>query len=126
MTFSRFFSKYDGNGIDDTGAYQSDEFKAFVRDFKSTVRDAFPKDEYELKISGGHYDVSGFIRKGDKFVYIAYNVPRGEEPMDFSRRDASHGVLYRKAKSFKDYSGESNRFTDMYHFADDVKGLLER
>ena len=126
MNFNGFCNTYDGKGIEDAGGYTSTEFNNFVRDFKSACRLAFPKDEYELKISSGHYFVSGFIRKDDKYVYISYDVPRGEYPMNFTDRSARGGALYRRVSSFKDYRGERNYFTDMYHFADDVKTLLVR
>lgn len=122
MKFTSFIRKYNGYGIQDYCSEKSPEFIRFCRDFKAAIDTEFP--DCEIDIHMGHYDVSGFISKEEKYVYIDYSVPRQGYPMDFTRRDALGGVLYRTAASTKDFKGGTNRFSSMKTLPENIQTLL--
>lgn len=119
----KFIKKWHGKGIQDDTIYTSEEFKSFARQFFNAVKREFPGDEVVNRRTG-HYYLSCFIKRGDKYVYVSLSVPRGEHPLDMSRRDAMGGILIRRAKDEKDYTGGSNHFTNYFDFKSDVEGLF--
>lgn len=122
MKHTSFLRKYNGYAIRDDIGEKSPEFMTFGRDVKSMLTTEFP--DCDVNIRFGHYDISGFISKGNKHVYISYSVPRHEHPMDFSKKDAMFGVLYRTAKSTSDFTGGINHFSAMKTLPENIKKLL--
>ena len=109
----KFIKKYNHKGILDAGCVVSEEFKTFCKDFKKAMVKVLPEDTKIVKMSVGHYDLSGFIQKGNNYYYFSYNVPRGEMPLNFNDRSAFFGVLFRTAKNTRDYTGGRNNFTSV-------------
>ncbi len=124
MKHTSFLRKYNGYAVKDGISEKSQEFVTFGKDLKVMLSTEFPDCEIDIRL--GHYDVSGFISKGDKHVYVSYSVPRQEIPMDFSRKDAMGGVLYRTAKSTSDFKGGVNHFSAMKTLPENIKSLLLR
>ena len=59
-----------------------------------------------VNITSGHYYLSGFLKKDDVFIYINFNIPRGNcRTVDFQSKCFSDKVLYRYAN---EDSGEKN------------------
>lgn len=82
---------------------ETPEFKAFFNGFKKALKDDVTNSGMELvNISKGHFYISGFLKKGEKYVYFSVRDVRG---CDWSRK-----VLYRTAQSTKDYTGGQNRY----------------
>ena len=119
----KFIKKWNGKGIQDNITCTSEEFNSFARQFFNAIKREFPDDEV-VNRSKGHYDLSCYVKRGDQFVYVSFSVPRGEYPLDMSRRDAMGGILIRRAKNEKDYTGGSNYFTNYFDFKDDVERLF--
>ena len=120
------FKVWDMRPIEDWGAYMSDEAKAFVRAFKSYLKRSLPDCEI-IGFKPNHYDTSGFVKKGDKYIYVSYNLRGNFRTMaDFSRSDAMCGVLYRTAKHDKDWTGGTNRFSSMNDLVENINELFER
>lgn len=115
----KFLKEYHGKTIRDDGAYMSEAAKSFFRKMKAFVKRALPDFTIE-KWSVNHYDVSFFLVKHDSCgpIYVSYNLPRWNNPVDIYRSDAMYGVLYRRAKDTHDYKGESNHFCSLANFAD--------
>lgn len=123
---AKAFLSYHGHEIEDWGSVTSPEFKQFCKDAKAYLKKGFANRGIEMtEFRAGHYDFSGFCRKNGRCVYFSYSVSRGL-PLDFTRRDALQGVLYRLAKDEKDYRGEQNHFTNFADFFEDVDCLFER
>jgi hypothetical protein len=106
----KLFKKWNNKTIEDWGCYMSKEGKSFARAFKNMLT-------RELSASGvevtdfhiGHYDLSGFLRKDELYVYFSYSIPRHGERIDFNT-GGCRGVLYRTASGPKDYHGGMNNF----------------
>ena len=121
----KLIKAWNGREIQDDGAYISKEFSSFYRQFINAVRREFPEDEI-VNCNKGHYFLSGFIKRGDKFVYFLYHVPRGGLCIDMARSDALRGILIRKAQDKKDYTGENNYFTSFFQFKENVEWLFKK
>ena len=61
-------------GITDTGCYTSDDFKKFVRTFRSEFKKEVAKIGGEnVEIKGGHYYLYGFFTLNNQPYYIQYS-----------------------------------------------------
>lgn len=120
------FQVWNKKPVEDWGAYMSDEAKSFFRAFKSYLKRNLPECDL-IGFKPNHYDTFGFIQKGDKFIYVSYNLRDNYPTMaDFSRSDCLGGVLYRTAKHQKDYTGGSNHFTSINNLVSSINELFER
>lgn len=123
MTILSFVKKWNGKGIQDDGSVVSREFRTFARDFRSMVKTVAEELGATLiSFSAGHYDMYGFVEKGEKYLYFSFSVPRGEFPMNLREPQFMGEVLVRTASSPKDYTGGRNNFCPMV----EIKGLMER
>lgn len=126
MQVQGFMKKYQGKILQDDGAYKSQEFINFAKDFRSVIKDL--ADTIGATIESwnvGHYYVSGFLEKEGKYIYFYYNEPR-HMPIDLLRSDAHMGILYRTAKGSKDYTGGCNQFCNLLDFPSATKRFFER
>lgn len=94
------------------------DFQVFARLFRQSIKRSLPAGTKLVNVSTGHYYISGFIQRGDKFVY-------------FSISDVRHfpgawhkNILVRTAKSEKDYTGGSNDYTTLERFDDAMDRLF--
>lgn len=115
----KFLKEYHGKTIRDDGAYMSEEAKSFFRKMKGYVKRISPDFTIE-KWSVGHYAVSFFLVKHDSndTIYVSYDLPRGNIPVDIHKTGPMFGVLYRRAKDTNDYKGGLNHFCSLANFAD--------
>lgn len=119
--------KWDEKPIQDDGCYTSDEFKEFARDVKKSLTKELAKYGINLpKYSIGHYDLSAFAERDGMYVYISYDVPRGEQPLDLEARDCMNGWLVRTAKSDTDYTGGWNNFCNTTELVDTICNLIAK
>lgn len=89
-------------GIIDTGCYTSDDFKKFVRTFRSEFKKEVAKIGGEnVEIKGGHYYLYGFFTLNNQPYYIGISDVRHWEITD---------ILIRTAKDYKDYTGGRNHY----------------
>ncbi len=117
--------KYHGNSVEESYSVMSAEAKGFVRDFKNALKREFAPYGAELiGFKPNHYDTSGFIKIGDRFVYVSYSIPRYDEKFDFYDRSMRNHVLYRTAESEKDYRGGGNHFCSLMELVDEILFLL--
>ena len=122
MKIASFVRKYNGKILDDGGSSKSQEFIQFAKDMKSTIREICKERGVELvKWSVGHYDVSGFIKKNEKFVYFSYSEPR-HFAIDLNASSCMNGILIRTAEHEKDYRGGFNHFCNIYQMG----GMVDR
>lgn len=125
MKLENFVRKYNGYVIEDAGAYASEDFKKFARTFRGILKAEMESIGAELvSYSIGHYFVSVFVKKSEKYIYISYDCPRYGQAIDFSRNGVADGILYRKAKDTKDFRGEKNHFCSMSKLTESINGLF--
>lgn len=119
--------KYQNKILEDWGSVMSNEAKQFAKDFKRRLNlNAKNRKMEVVNFSVGHYFLSGFIKKNDKYVYFSYNIPRYETPINLYSRSCHSGFLVRSAEHEKDYRGGFNNFCNLPQFFDTVEYLLER
>jgi hypothetical protein len=102
----------------ESSSSKTPEFKQFARDFLSDLKKLC--EGYEIVNKNiGHFYVSGFLKKDDKFVYFSVSDVRHFPNEWFNK------VLIRTAKNEKDYSGGSNKYTNLKEIKNSVDNLLE-
>lgn len=101
----------------ESSSITTEQCKQFYTDLKNVFDNVFGK-EYKTKIGLGHFYISGFVEKNNKFVY--FNIEDLRE-----NGDEFNKVLYRTAKSFNDYTGGSNRYTELENLDIAIKNILE-
>ena len=102
-----------------SGSYTGDDFNSFARSFKTAMNKLTQNVGAELvNYNKGHYYISGFIKRWDKYVY-------------FSISDVRHlsmwwieELLVRTAKHAKDYTGGANRYTELNEADELIDSLL--
>lgn len=118
------FKKWNKKPIEDWHAVCSDDAKAFYRAFKGYLKRIAPDAEI-TGFKANHYDANGFIRKGDRVIYISHSIDRYQGYVDFNQSGAHFGVLYRTAKDEKDYTGGGNHFCSINELADRINFYFE-
>ncbi len=120
----KFISENNGIVIEDCINFTGDDFKAFCRKLKSALnKEAKEKGCDYVTLHPNHYDMSGFFKKGEKYVYWSYSVVRGDQPT-YLDKDGLDGVLYRTAKSEKDYTGGHNNFCKLGDLIENALTML--
>lgn len=119
---NKLIMKWNGRSIEDAGPIRSAEFKAFASEFRRVLKRL---DGWQLiKFSTNHYNCTAFLKKGDRYVYISHDVPRGGQPLNMYATDPFFGILYRTAKHEKDYTGGMNHFTNFANLEADLNDLI--
>lgn len=105
---NNFIKKWNGKTLQDDVCYVSKEFNTFQNAFKREVARIAQENGAELvSYIKGHYDMSGFIRKGKKYLYFNYSNYMKRNKVDFNNRQA---FFCRIAKNENDYRGGVNNF----------------
>lgn len=122
---NKLYKKHNCIGVEDAGAYRSEEFNALAKSMRTAFRNSAKARGFELEsFNIGHYYVSGFFKKEDKFVYFSWDCPRGGYAIDFNKYDPCSGFLYRTASGPRDYHGGTNHFCGLPEFMDAVEKLF--
>ncbi len=123
----RFRKNWNGKAVEDDGCYMSKSAKSFVAAFSNMLkRELGPEGFTVVEIKAGHYDLNGFIEKSGKYIYVSYSIPRYGETIDFDATGFASGVLYRSAKSLKDYCGGANHFCPISKLPGEIRFMAER
>lgn len=94
------------------------DFQVFARLFRKCIRQTLLPGTHLVNVSTGHYYISGFVQREDKFVYFSISDVR-HFPGKWHKE-----ILVRTAKSEEDYTGGSNGYTTLERFSDAVQRLL--
>jgi len=119
MTVSRMESKWRGYEFT-SSISETDEFKAFARDFKRCINSIIPDGIELVKFSRGHFYCNGFLKRDDKFIY--FSIP----DVRYWKDKWFNNILIRSAENTEDYTGGSNGFTNLRDFASEVVELFDR
>ena len=120
-----FLRTYNGHLFQDDGIYCSRDFKSFSLKAKNYLKRNLPADCEIINHRCGHYDFSGFVKKGDKHVYYSYGWNRHDRLNTKSESIFGGGaVLVRTAKDSRDFRGGTNNFTSFEGWPGLVKRFL--
>jgi hypothetical protein len=116
--FYELVNKYDGKNIN----AKPRTFVMFQNAFLRAL-DAFAArvGGEVVKSSKGHWFVSAFIKRGDKYVYVYYSCVRGV----INLSEYVFDMYCRTAKDAKDYCGGNNHFVTLETLAHVVSRLLQ-
>ena len=101
-----------------SGGITGEDFRIFSRKFRSFVKKNIPPGAELVKFTRGHYFLSGFIKKENKFVYFSISDVR------YFKNEWAKNILIRTAISDRDYTGGPNDFTTLEDFKKAVKRFL--
>lgn len=125
MTIKNFIKKWHGKGVEDYGGIVSPEFVQFTKDFRAALNGICKAINANLvSYSKGHYDLSAFIERDDRYVYLSFSVPRGEFPVNLDAHDPMRGFLVRTARHAKDFTGGMNHFCSAIDLENNIDRLL--
>lgn len=94
------------------------EWLAFVKEYKKAIKANLPETAELINFNRGHFYVSGFIKKNDKYVYFYISDVR------FGLDAWYNNILIRTAENEKDYTGGCNEYTTLPQFKLAVNALL--
>ena len=119
------FKKWNHKPIADYGCVCSDDYKSFCKAFKNYLKRALPECEI-IGFKANHYDTSGFVKQGDKYIYVAQDLDRGRGYVDFEDTGCFRGILFRTAKDDKDYTGGHNNFSSINNLVANLNAMFNR
>lgn len=123
----KFIKENDGIVIEDQLTVTSKDFKSFCTKLKNALKkEALLAGFDDVTLRPGHYDMHGFLRKGEQYIFWSYNVERYDRPTDLKCSDYMKGVLYRTAKNDKDFTGGHNHYTCLANLIKDADSLLNK
>ena len=112
-----FIKKWHGRTLEDDGCRVSKEFHSFQVSFFNAMKKIAESMGAELvNRLYGHYDMSGFIKRGEHYVYFSYSAslsgPRSSCILkdNYNSRGCCAPMLFRTAESDHDFRGGSNNF----------------
>ncbi len=115
-------NKYHNNVVEDAGAYMSQKAKNFARHIKAYLTGVAYENDMELvQFNVGHYYISGFFKKRNKYVYFSREIERYNKPINLENK---YDILIRTAESDKDYRGGFNYYTGIATIGRDSLRLL--
>ena len=94
------------------------DFRVFARLLRKHIQKVLPDGVQLEKFNAGHYYISGFLGKGGRYAYFSTSDVR-HIPGQWHRN-----ILIRTAKTTSDYTGESNGYTSLANFSQNVERLL--
>ena len=108
-----FIRKWNERTLQDDGSRVSKEFHSFQVSFFNIMRKIARNLGGELvNNSYGHYDMSGFIKRGDRYVYFSYSNGIGKGGRNHVVLKNNYNwiapMLCRTAANEKDYRGGTN------------------
>lgn len=119
------YKKYQGVVLEDAGSILSNDFKSFSRAVKAAWNELCGQMDAELvAYYNGHYYMSGFIKKGERVLYVSYSEPRWS-PINLDESGVN-GILIRAAKHEKDYGGSHshNHFCSFRNMKQEAERIL--
>lgn len=123
-----FIRKWHGRTLEDDGSRVSKEYHSFQVSFFNAMRKIAKELGGEVvNANYGHYDMSGFIKRGNKCVYFNYSnaCGRGGRNCVNLRNDGTDWIqpMYcRTAENERDFRGGSNN----HCYLEDCESVIER
>lgn len=128
-----FVRKWHGRTLQDDGCYVSKEYHSFQIAFVNAMRKIARNNGAEIvNASYGHYDVSGFFKKGSRYVYFSYCNSCGYGGRTYCqlKNDGNYGflqpLLVREARHDRDYTGGVNKFTPFTECEEIIVDMLNK
>ena len=104
-----FIKKWNHRHLEDWGSVVSPEFKSFQTAFINAMKKIAESCGGELvKSNKGHYYMSGFIKKGDKYIYFSYSSLDRTHVLLTPDYSSFPPMCVRTAQSDTDYHGGTN------------------
>jgi len=96
----------------------TNEWVAFCKDFKKYIKNNLPQNAELVSWRKGHFYVSGFVKKNNKYVYFSCSDVR------FFQNEWYNNLLLRTAKDANDFKGGTNEYTNLKKFKENIEKYL--
>lgn len=109
--------------IFESSCSKTEQFKAFVRDFRSDLKSMLKTTGWSVyKMNVMHFELSAFLynERLDAWVYIAISDVR------FFRDAWNNDMLFRSAKSARDFSGGVNQYCQFSQLSECLGRMADR
>lgn len=91
-----------------SGCYTGEDYKTFERKYINYLKGICKNEGWELiKVNKNHYEFSAFFKYENKFKYMSISDVR------FFKNEWYNHILFRTAKSEKDYTSGTNLYTTL-------------
>lgn len=91
-----------------SGPYTGEDYKTFERKYINYLKSVCKEQGWEfVKANKNHYEFSAFIKFENKYIYLSISDVR------FFNNEWYNHILFRTAKSEKDYTGGQNLYTTL-------------
>lgn len=121
MQLQKFYQKWQNQSVEDYGAYMSPSAKQFAKDIKAVIKEIAINNGASLEwFNINHYDVSGMIKKDEKYIYFHRDIERYNKSINLS-----HNLLIREAKHAKDFTGGRNNYCNFEEFESTMNYLFK-
>lgn len=91
-----------------SGCYTGEDYKTFERKYINYLKDICKIEGWELvKVNKNHYEFSAFFKYENKYMYMSISDVR------FFKNEWYNHILFRTAKSEKDFTGGTNLYTTL-------------
>lgn len=116
-----FEKQYLGRQFINGGGYTTKEYDTFQTKYVNYLRSVCKDNGWTLaKVGKMHYEFSVFIKDANgRFVYLAISDVRYWQDQWYTH------ILIRSAKSDRDYTGGTNRYTDLPDLAENVRRIFD-
>lgn len=106
--------------IEDWGGVTSDEYKEFVKNYRSVLKNIGKQIGFELhSLNNHHYDFSAVMKSNttNQFYYISISDVR------YFKNEWAENILYRTMEHDHDWTGGSNRYSLLENLSKDLLDL---
>lgn len=125
MNNDKFLREYQSHRFEEWFGCCSDDFKSFARKFKDYLKRTLPGDIEIVGHRCGHYDLSGFVKHGNEYIYYSWTWNRFS-PLDVDEMCFRQAVLVRHAKDDRDFTGERNEYTSIREMPEMIVQMFAR
>ncbi len=101
-----------------SGVVAGDDFEAFAKMYRKFIKQNIPENARLVKFNRGHYYISGFIKRNNKYIYFSTDDVR------YHKNGWAENILIRTAKNEQDYTGGTNHFCNLENFKDMCNEIL--
>lgn len=122
-SMENFVKKYKGVSFE-SSAFETPEFKKFASFFSRALKADAKESPFEIvRISKGHFEISGFLRHKETGHFVYFALP----DVRWSTLGTWYGhVLYRLARDERDFTGEHNNFCPLSNLLTFAEALVQR
>lgn len=120
MNSNNFLEKWYNRKIQDDGAYTSNEYTQFQREYRGVLKEIGKENNMNLhSFNKSHYEFSAVMQsnKTNKFYYVSIPDVR------YFNNEWANNILYRTMEHEKDWTGGKNMYSSLEQLSANLSNL---